>query len=196
MPGLAQSSAQVAPSGVPGKTLPGPAPQVPTLATMQQALLTQDYSVEQLRRFRDEMGNVVTVREQLQVDANGTARPDFQLTFVRVEGEPLGSALSLKWQQSYDRFATLFFRHGSFQIRDLARASANYTLHDFGQVIRAGRVARRMVVFPATGDKAIWVIDVDSVTSVPLLIAEFDSQLQLRANIEALVHRPVCLIRT
>ncbi|MCK5943847.1 MAG: hypothetical protein KAI24_17820, partial [Planctomycetes bacterium] len=55
---------------------------------------------------------------------------------------------------------------------------------DFGQVVRAGRLARRMVVFPNTIDKAIWVIDVDSLTNVPLFVAEFDNQLKVFAEIE------------
>ncbi|MFT4513464.1 MAG: hypothetical protein ACI89X_000451 [Planctomycetota bacterium] len=162
------------------------APLLPSLASIGQALLNQDYTVEQFRRFRDESGSVVTVREQLKVDANGTTRPDFEITFLGVEGHPTGSTVSNEWQQAYSRFGNLFFRHGSFQVRDLARASTNYTLHDYGQVVRAGRVARRMVVFPASIDKAIWVVDIDSLTSVPLFIAEFDNHLQLRANIEAL----------
>jgi len=158
---------------------------IPTFATMEQAILNQDYTVEQLRRFRDENGNVVTVRERLEVDANGTSRPDFQLTFLGVEGEPAGSQLTLDWQQAYNRYGTLFVRQGSFLVRDLPKASSHYTLHDFGLVVRAGRVARRMVVFPNALDKAIWVIDVDSLTSVPLFLAEFDHNLNLFANIEA-----------
>lgn len=158
---------------------------IPTFASMQQAILNQDYTVEQLRRFRDELGNVVTVRERLEVDANGTSRPDFQLTFLGVEGEPAGSQLTLEWQQAYNRYGTLFVRQGSFLVRDLTKASSHYTLHDFGLVVRAGRVARRMVVFPNALDKAIWVIDVDSITSVPLFLAEFDHSLNLFANIEA-----------
>lgn len=156
------------------------------MSSIQQALLTQDYSVEQFRRFRDEAGQIVTVRERLQVEANGTVRPDFELTFLNVEGEPSGSPLNLEWQQAYNRFGMLFVRQGSFQVRDNAKASANYSLHDYGQVVRAGRIARRMVVFPNSVDKAIWVVDIDSLTSVPLLIAEFDNLYRLRANIEVL----------
>lgn len=158
----------------------------PTLATIEQALLSQDYTVEQFRRFRDELGNVVTVREMLEVAANGTTSPEFEITFLGVEGEPAGSVVSVKWQQIYERFGKQFFRHGSFQVRDLVKASANYVLHDYGPVVRAGRAARRMVVFPTSIDKAIWVVDIDSLTSVPLFIAEFDNQLQLQANVEAL----------
>ena len=160
------------------------------MSSIQQALLTQDYSVEQLRRFRDEAGQIVTVREQLQVEANGTVRPDFELTFLNVEGEPSGSPLNLEWQQAYNRFGVLFVRQGSFQVRDNTKASANYSLHDYGQVVRAGRVARRMVVFPNSVDKAIWVVDIDSLTSVPLLIAEFDNLYRMRANIEVLTFTP------
>jgi hypothetical protein len=164
---------------------------VPSLASMEQALLHQDYAVDQLRRFRDELGNVVTVRERLHVDANGTTRPDFKLTFLGVEGEPAGSPLTLEWQQAYSRFGSLFFRHGSFQVRDVVKAASNYTLHDFGPVLQAGRLARRVVVFPSSMDKAIWVLDVDCATSVPLLVAEFDRNLQVCANIEAISFSPV-----
>lgn len=163
---------------------------IPSFASMQQAVLSQDYTLEQWRRFKDENGNIVTVRELLEVDANGSNRPDFQLTFQAVEGEPAGSALTMEWQQTYDRYGTLFFRQGAFNIRDLSKASAHYSLHDFGIVVRAGRIARRMVVFPNAVDKAIWVIDVDSLTSVPLFIAEFDHSLNLFANIEAIQFTP------
>tara|TARA_R110002072_G_scaffold264409_3_gene423136 strand:- start:4869 stop:5870 length:1002 start_codon:yes stop_codon:yes gene_type:complete len=189
MPATAQRSAQPTQTTATIK-VGSSSSALPTLASIRQALLHQDYTVEQFRRFRDELGNVVTVREQLEVDANGTTRPDFAINFLAVEGEPAGSALSVKWQQAYQRFGNLFFRHGSFQVRDLIKASLNYTLHDFGQVVRAGRVARRMVVFPASVDKAIWVVDIDSITSVPLFIAEFDNGLQLRANIETLTFVP------
>lgn len=158
---------------------------IPTLQSIGQALRSQDYTVEQLRRFRRPNGAVITVRERLKVDANGTKAPEFDLKFLGVEGEPTGSPVYLEWQQTYARYGSLFVRNGSFQVRDLLRASSNYTLHDFGPVVRAGRAARRMVVFPNTVDKAIWVVDIDAVTSVPLFVAEFDNQLKLFAEIEA-----------
>jgi len=163
----------------------GAAAPLPTFQSISQALQNEDYTVEQLRRFRTPNGGVVTVREQLQVDANGTTSPQFALTFLGVEGEPAGSPLSLEWQQTYARYGSLFVRKGSFQVRDLTRAGNNYTLHDFGQVVRAGRVAQRMVVFPNTVDKAIWVVDIDKLTHVPLFVAEFDSSLKIFAEIEA-----------
>ncbi|MFK7739403.1 MAG: hypothetical protein AB8H80_03695 [Planctomycetota bacterium] len=145
---------------------------------------TQDYTANQLRRFRQPDGTVVTTSEHLQVQANGSAQPAFSLSFVGVQGEPTGSALWQDWQQNYDRYARLFFRHGSFSIRDLTQAQNNYTLHDFGPVVRAGRAAQRLVIFPGTLDKAIWVVDVDSLTSVPLYVAELDSRLIVHAEIE------------
>ena len=42
-----------------------------------------------------------------------------------------------------------------------------------------------MVVFPNTVDKAIWVVDIDTLTHVPLFVAEFDCQLKIFAEIEA-----------
>jgi hypothetical protein len=158
---------------------------VPTMQSIELASRTQDYTVEQLRRFRDETGNVVTVRERLEVDATGTSDPKFTLTFIGVEGQAPGSPLTLEWQHTYARYGTLFFRHGGFRIRDLLQASGNYSLHDFGPVVRANRVARRMVVFPNTPDKAIWLVDFDAATSVPLFVAEFGADLSLFAEIEA-----------
>lgn len=166
------------------------APPVPTLSTIEHAGRTQDYTAEQLRRFRDESGNVVTVRERFSVDADASRAPRFSLTFLGVEGEPPGSQLQQQWQATYARFGAMFARHGSFVVRDVAGAIGNYTLHDFGPVVRAGRSARRMVVFPNTLDKAIWVVDVDLQTSVPLFAAEFDSQLRLFAEIEAVSFTP------
>ncbi len=161
-------------------------PLVPTLLSLDQSLRTQDFTAIQLRRFRDDQGNVVSVRERLQVDANGSARPGFAVTFLQVEGELPGSATDLKWQQKYAQFASLFYTHGTFRVHELTAAASNYTLHDFGPVVRANRAARRMVVFPATVDKAIWVVDFDSLTGVPLYSVEFDSQLHVLAEVEVL----------
>lgn len=164
---------------------------VPTFAKMAQAALGQDFTATQLRRFRDEAGNVVTVREQLAVDADGTLSPPHSLTFVAVEGEPAGSSLSMEWQSAYQRYAPTFFQHSLFRVREKVMAASNYTLHDFGPVVRAGRSARRMVVFPNTGGKAIWIIDVDTLTNVPLYSAEFDDSLQLLSEVEVIAFSPM-----
>jgi hypothetical protein len=165
-------------------------PPTPTLVSMAQAARTQDYTSEQLRRFRDDVGNVVAVRERVVVDANGSAHPDFALTFLGVEGELAGSPRTLEWQRVYSRFGPLFFTHGMFRVREHTAAAANYTLHDFGSVLRAGRAARRMVVFPGTFDKAIWVVDVDTQTNVPLYFAEFDVQMHVLAEVEVQTFTP------
>ncbi len=162
----------------------------PSLATLDHAGRTQDCTLVQLRRFRDGQGNVVAVRESLEIDADGSSDPRFALTFVGVEGELPGSRTHTKWDQTYARYATQFFNHASFRIRDLALAQSNYTLHDFGPTIRAGRSARRLVVFPQSLDKAIWVVDADAVTSVPLYTAEFDAQMHLLAEVEVLSFVP------
>jgi hypothetical protein len=145
----------------------------------------------QWRRFRDAQANVVTVRERLQVDANGSNSPAYALTFLGVEGQLPGSPAFLKWQQIYSRMVynqmgSLFFEHSTFRVRDLTKAQVNYTLHHFGTTVRANRTANRIVVFPQSLDKAIWLIDVDSQTHVPLYAAEFDSQLRLLSEVEAL----------
>lgn len=165
---------------------------VPTLQSMARGAHSHDYTVEQLRRFRDGAGNVVAVRERLEVDANGSTHPDFAVTFLGVEGELPGSTTTLEWQRVYHRFAPLFYTHGMFRVRDLAAATANYTVHDFGNVVRASRTARRVVVFPGALDKAIWVVDVDVQTNVPLYFAEFDVNMHVLAEVEVQTFAATC----
>ncbi len=185
-PLLAQSTVQQSKSAVsPG---PGPAPAptaLPSLQSLENAVRTQDYTAVQLRRFRDERGGFVTVQERLEVDANGTERPDYRITFLSVVGELPGSRVTVKWQRHYLQHSSEFFSHGTFRVRNLSAAVTNYSIHDFGAVTRAGRSARRTVVFPNTVDKAIWLIDVDTQTHVPLYAAEYDVQLRLLAEVEA-----------
>lgn len=156
-----------------------------TFAAMSQAVQQQDYTVEQLRRFPDGQGQVITVRERLSVDANGAGEPAFELTFLGVEGELPGSPAWTKWQHTYQSDAALFHKHGSFGVRDLGSIQQNYSLHEFGSAVRANRTAVRTVVFPQTSDKSIWVVDVDASTMVPLYWAEYDFQFRLLSEVEA-----------
>lgn len=156
-----------------------------TFAGMSQAAQQQDYTVVQLRRFPDGQGQVVTVREKLVVDATGAGAPAIDLTFLGVEGELPGSPVWTKWQQTYHRDGVMFHKHGSFSVRDLGSIQQNYTLHEFGSVVRANRTAVRTVVFPQASDKSIWVVDVDATTMVPLYWAEYDFQFQLLSEVEA-----------
>lgn len=173
---------------VQGAPVQGSAPvpaTVPSLAALQHAASFLDRTVVQLRRFRGQDGSVTTVREQLVVKSNGTADPDHALAFLGVEGELPGSVLTQKWQSIYDRLNWLLFEQSTFRIRDAAQAQANYSLHDFGPAVRAGRTVRRLVVFPAAIDKGIWLIDVDSATHLVLYTAEFDRHLRLLSEVEA-----------
>lgn len=166
---------------------PAPTLMQPVAATFQalaNASRFQDYTAVQIRRFRDAAGNMAAVRERLVVDANGTDLPAFSVTFLGVEGVLPGSATHSKWQQTYSLFAPLFYSHGSFRVKNLAAALSNYTIHDFGVAVRTGRSANRTVVFPNSMDKAIWVIDVDALTKVPLYQAEFDAQMRLLSEVE------------
>ncbi|MBX3462675.1 MAG: hypothetical protein KF830_05865 [Planctomycetes bacterium] len=183
-PGLAK--AQKGGGGTGTVSAPAPAPQQAPIsfAQMAQAVAQQDYTIEQVRRFVRQ-GQVVAVRERLAVVADGSEMPPFQITFLGVEGELPGSPLHLEWQQTYQRYGPLFHQHGSFRVRDLIRVQQNYTLHDFGPAVRAGRSAVRTVVFPNTTDKSFWVVDVDAATRIPLYWAEFDLQFQLLAEVEA-----------
>lgn len=182
---VAQKGGGGAPQAKASAATPPPAPQQSvTFAALAQAVAQQDYSAVQIRRFTDANGQVVSVREQVKVDADGSNEPPFELSFLGVEGELPGSAVNAKWQQTYARYGALFHKHGSFSVRDLAGIQQNYTLHEFGPVVRAGRAAVRTVVFPQSIDKSIWVVDVDAATMVPLCWAEFDSQLRLLAEVE------------
>lgn len=163
---------------------------VPTVQDLLHANQSVDYTAVQWRRFRDAKGNVVTARERVEVASNGTNRPDFAVTFLGIEGELPGSSTHAEWQQTYHRFGVLFFTHGTFRVRNALSASQNYSLHDFGSVVRAGRPARRLVVFPSALDKAMWVIDVDGQTNVPLFAAEFDSSLSMLSEVEAISFTP------
>lgn len=157
-----------------------------SFAAMAQAATQQPYTTVQLRRFPDGQGQVVSVREKLEVDAPGAGSATFELAFLGVEGELPGSPVWTRWQQTYLRDGALFHKHGSFGVRDLASIQQNYTLHQFGPVVRAGRAAVRIVVFPQTTDKSIWVVDVDQATMVPLYWAEFDFQLHYLSEVEVL----------
>ena len=171
------------------------APAVPTFQSLAAAARAQDFTAIQVRRFRGENGKVTAVREQVQVlgvpaASGAAATPSFVVSFLGVEGELPGSPLTQKWQHTYARFGSLFQLYSSFRIRDEAKALANYSLHDFGPVSRAGRSARRVVVFPASADKGIWVIDVDDVAQIPLYAAEFDLQMRLLSEVEAVSFTP------
>jgi hypothetical protein len=137
----------------------------------------------QLRRILDR-GNLVTIREELVVAADGTAQSPYSLRFLGVEGEPSGSPLWQHWSQQHARHANFLHQHGGFAIRDTARAQANYSLHNFGPIVRAGRSAERIVVFPNRLDKAVWLIDVDTASHLPLYSAEYDSQYRLLSEVE------------
>ena len=178
---LAQSPKPISPR----PAAPASSPVVPTFQSLATAAIQQNATLVQLRRFRSDDGTVTTVREQLQVQTNGTADPNFSVTFLGVEGELPGSPLWQKWQSSYVRFGALFYRHSNFRVRDLGKAQANYSLHDFGPVMRAGRSARRMVIFPAALDKGIWVVDVDDQTQLVTYAAELDMQLRLLSEVDA-----------
>lgn len=146
---------------------------------------TVDRTVVQLRRFFEGNGQVITVREEVRVDADGTNSAPYSLTFLGVEGELQGSTKWQLWAQNYTRFANLFHQHGGFHVHNLALAQANYTVHDFGPSMRAGHVTERIVVFPNSLDKAIWLLEVDAATSLPLYTAEYDANFRLLSEIEA-----------
>lgn len=181
-------------AAAPGSQQPAPSTTL-SIAALEQGPRANDHTIVQLRRFFDGRAGVVTVREELRVDADGTDSPPYVLSFLGVEGELPTSSVSQNWAQTYSRHGGLFYRHGFFHIHDLAKAQQNYTLHNFGTVVRAGRTAHRIVVFPNQSfpnglDKAIWLLEVDTVTFVPLYTAEYDARFRLLSEIEAVTFLP------
>lgn len=167
-----------------------------SLGAIDYAQRNVDHTVVQLRRFFEPGGSVYTVREELRVDANGTESAPYSLTFLGLEGELPGSPKWQTWSQNYSRFANLFHQHGGFRVRDLAKAQTNYTLHDFGPVTRAGRSAQRVVVFPNRLDKAVWLLDIDAATFLPLYTAEYDAQFRLLSELEVVTFSPTVQLTT
>lgn len=156
---------------------------LPTLASIEAADRSVDRTTIQIRRFRDGAGNVVSVRELLVVDAQAGQVSAHSLTFLGVEGQLPGSTLTQKWQQTYAQFSELYFEQ-SFRVRSLTKAQVNYTLHDIGPSLRAGRACRQTVVFPTQLDKSIWLLDIDAATGVVLFAVEFDIQLRVLSEVE------------
>lgn len=167
------------------QTPPAVPPTPPTFALVSQAATVQNYTLVEQRRFWDAAGNILSVREQVQVQANGSDSPNFVVSFLGVCGELPKSVLNQKWQHTYTRYGREFFDQGSFHIRDLASVQQNYVMYQFGSVTRVGRPAYRVVVFPLAVDKSTWLIDLDAVTLAPLYEVEFDSQFRLLAEVEA-----------
>ncbi len=171
------------------KSAPASFVQLPTFGSIESADRLTDRTTVQVRRFRDGAGGVVAVRELMIVDAQPTQAQAHSLTFLSVDGHLPGSPVSQKWQQTYAQFGALYFEQ-SFRVRNLSKAQANYTLHDIGPSVRAGRSARRTVVFPVHLDKSIWLLDVDSASGVVLYAVEFDVQLHVLSEVEVVTFSP------
>lgn len=163
--------------------------QLPTFSSIESADRLTDRTTVQVRRFRDAAGGVVAVRELMVVDAQPPQAQAHSVTFLSVDGHLPGSPVSQKWQQTYAQFGDLYFEQ-SFHVRNLSKAQANYTLHDIGPSVCAGRSARRTVVFPSHLDKSIWLLDVDSATGVVLYAVEFDVQLHVLSEVEVVNFSP------
>lgn len=159
-------------------------PQDLSFATLFAATDRLTYKANQVRRFRNEQGRLVGVREQVTVTGNGTRHPPFRLTFLGMEGMAPPAAEAARWTDLYRRYASLFHEHGGFKIYDAARAAANYVLYPLGPGLRAGRPVERVVVLPRQLDKAIWLIDVDRATGIVLYGAEFDAGARSMGEVE------------
>lgn len=161
-----------------------PTAQDLTFRNLAAAPFHLTWQATQIRRSLDAGGRLIEVRERLTVQGTGAQDSPFQLEFVDLVGAVLTSAERQTWLSTYARHASLLFHHGGFAVHETALAEANYTLHDFGLTRRANREARRAVVFPRRFDKALWVVDVDTETGIPLYAGEYDSALRLVGEVE------------
>ena len=185
---------QVAGAQSQGGTAAGPriaGPGDVTFALLAQAPTQGAYEQQQVRRFLDGSGALSSVQERLVVVGDGTMSPPFQLEFVAAVGVAPDSEAAAKWRSTYRKHASLFHEHGSFRVRDAAAAARNYTLHDFGNGVRAGRTTRRVVVYPRIDDKPIWLLELDVQTGRPLYSGQFDRQIRLLGELEVQSVQPV-----
>jgi hypothetical protein len=159
-----------------------------TFPLLASAPFQSSYQADQVRRFLDSSGNLVELQERLTVQGNGSQSSPFRLDFVDQLGPKAKQGpvamLAPKWDALYQDHAGLLFLHSGFRVHDPVLAQANYSILDFGTARRAGRDVRRVVVYPGRPDKAIWVVDVDTLTGIPLYSAEFDPSAHLLGEVE------------
>lgn len=162
-----------------------PAGSPVTFQGIAQAPQIASHDSVRVRRFLDHNAQLVQVRERLTVQADGTSDPAFKLEFLDVvSGSSSAGNARTQWSEVYRKHAGLLHMHGGFRITDAALAQQNYQLFDFGAVQRLGRASRRVVVYPNAQDKGIWLVDLDVETGVVLYCGEYDSRLQLVAELE------------
>ena len=166
-----------------GAAIPSGSPV--TFQAIAAAPLQASHESNRIRRFLDPTGQLVQVREQLTVQADGTPDAAFKLDFVDVVA-PTGSSSSarVQWGEVYRANAGLLHMHGGFRIADAQLAQQNYQIFDFGTCRRLGRDVRRVVVYPNRQDKGAWMVDLDVQTGVILYSAEYDAQLRLINELE------------
>jgi hypothetical protein len=166
-----------------GPAIPNGSPV--TFQLIAQAPRHASHDSVRVRRFLDHGAQLVQVREQLTVQADGTSDPAFKLEFLDVvSGSSSAGTARTQWSEVYRKHAGLLHMHGGFRVTDVALAQQNYQLFDFGAAQRIGRAVRRVIVYPNVQDKGIWLVDLDVETGVVLYCGEYDSRLQLVSELE------------
>ena len=154
-----------------------------TWQLLLEAPYVWSYRTVQQRTLDDGQGAMVTLRESLKVQGKGSADSPFRLDFEAVVGQA-PTASTNRWRAAYAAHAGLIHRHGAFAVRNIRQANKNYRLISFGDALRAGRSAWRVVIFPTRLDKGIWVVDLDRQTGVPLYRAEYSVNGKLISELE------------
>lgn len=180
---VAGSSFGVAQVSGGGPAIPSGSPV--TFQMISQAPQNASHDSVRVRRFLDHNAQLIQVREQLTVQADGTSDPAFKLEFLDVvSGSSSNSIARTQWSEVYRNHAGLLHLHGGFRVTDVALAQQNYQLFDFGASQRLGRAVRRVVAYPNAQDKSVWLVDLDVDTGVVLYSGEYDSRLQLVSELE------------
>lgn len=160
-----------------------------TFALLARSPSQQDYQTEQVRRFIDKYGQLVEMSEELTVQSNQAGSSRFRLQLIAAGSSDVSVpsvAPSQQWTRTYQSNAGLLHQHGSFRVHDPLAAAANYRIFDFGASTRAARNVRRVVVYPLSGDKAIWLLDIDTQTGLVLYSAEYDAAARLLSELEVM----------
>lgn len=177
----------------PNQVKPFALPSQISFQHIKDAMESKAFSVNQVRRAREQLPMTSTTPQTRWVGTNETllhqpagssTAERFDLRFLGVEGRKLTPfELSVR-KKMFAASAGFLFRYQSFRVHDVARAKANYIIYYLGKSQRVGRPAYRIAVLPRRWDRSAWLLDLDLETAYPLYRAEYTLDAVLRAEVE------------